>query len=98
MAPYSVNFVDEDDAGSILLALLEQIPHTARANADKHFNEVGTGNRKEWNVALARNGARQQGFPRTSRTYEQDPLWNTPAQLLEFLRIFQKFDDFLEFL
>jgi len=35
-----VDFVDEDDARSIFLALLEQIAHAARAHADEHFHEV----------------------------------------------------------
>ena len=96
MASDSVNFVDENNAGRILFALFEQIADSARANAHKHFNEVGTGNRKEWNVGLARNSAREQGFPSAWRTDEQDPLRNAPAQFLEFLRVLQKFDNFLE--
>ena len=35
-----VNFVDEDDAGSVLFALLEEIADSACAYADEHFNEV----------------------------------------------------------
>src|ERR1035437_1143351 len=35
MAPDSVNFVDKDDAGRILLALFEQVADAARATAHK---------------------------------------------------------------
>ena len=37
-----VNLVDEDDAGRVLLALLEQIADARRADADEHLDEVGT--------------------------------------------------------
>ena len=59
VASDSVNFVDEDDTGRVLLALLKQVPNAACANPHKHLNEVGPGNRKERNVGLARDGARQ---------------------------------------
>ncbi len=43
MAAHRVNFVDEDDAGGVLLALLEQIAHAAGAHAHKHLHEIRTG-------------------------------------------------------
>src|SRR5205809_8009179 len=36
----SINFVDEDDAGRILLSLLKQVADPACAHAHKHFNKV----------------------------------------------------------
>src|SRR5690348_4497239 len=42
VASHSVDFIDEDDARGVFLALLEKVAHTARADADKHFDEVGT--------------------------------------------------------
>src|SRR5690349_23515440 len=42
MASDRVNFIDEDDARSVLLALLEQVAHAARTNADEHLYEVRT--------------------------------------------------------
>src|SRR5205814_835927 len=44
VASNSVDFVDEDDARSILLALLKQITHAACAHSDEHFVEVRAGN------------------------------------------------------
>jgi hypothetical protein len=40
MSPDSVDLVDEDDAGGVLLALLEEVAHTAGADADEHLDEV----------------------------------------------------------
>ena len=34
-----VDFIDEDDAGGVLLALGEEIPHTRRPDADEHLDE-----------------------------------------------------------
>ena len=37
---HGVDFVDEDDAGRVLLRLLEHVAHAAGADADEHFDEV----------------------------------------------------------
>src|SRR5206468_8435382 len=56
----SVDLVDEDDAGRVLLALLEQVAHAAGADADEHLDEVGAGDAEERNTCLAGDGAREQ--------------------------------------
>src|SRR6266853_1922376 len=91
-----VNFVNENDAGRILLALFEQIAHSARADADKHFHEVRTGNREKRHIGFARDGPRQQGFARSRRPDKQHAFRDAPAQLLKLLRILQKFNNFLQ--
>ena len=35
-----VDFINEDDARRVLLALFEKIAHAAGADADEHFDEV----------------------------------------------------------
>ena len=40
MTSHRVDFINEDDARRILLALLEQIAHAARAHANEHLDEV----------------------------------------------------------
>ena len=40
MPSYSVNFINEDDARGILLALLKEITNPRRAHAYEHFYEV----------------------------------------------------------
>ena len=39
---YGVDFVDENDAGRLLLGLTEQVADTAGSHTDEHLNEVGT--------------------------------------------------------
>ena len=96
MAADSVDFVDEDDTGRVLFALLEEVADAACANADEHLHEVGTGNRKERNVGFAGDRASKQGLARAWRSHEQNPLGDASSELLEFLRILQKVDDLIE--
>src|SRR5882724_5338243 len=96
MTAHSIDFIDEDDAGSILLALLEKVAHAARADAHKHLHEIRTGDREKWNVGFAGDRAGQQSLARARRSHEQHALRNSSAELLEFLGIFQEFDDFLQ--
>ena len=91
-----VDFVDEDDAGRVLLALLEEVADAACADADEHFNEVGTGDREEGNVGFAGDCAGQQGLAGSRRSDEQHALGNASAELLELLRLAQKLDDLLQ--
>ena len=66
-----VDFIDEDDARRVLFALLEQIAHAAGADADKHLDEVRTGNRKERNVRFAGDRPRQQRLAGSRRSDHQ---------------------------
>src|ERR1700680_564176 len=77
MAANGINFVDEDDAGSILLALLKQIANAAGTYADKHFHEIRTRDGKEGNVCFAGDRACKQSFTRSRRSYQQDALRNS---------------------
>ena len=63
-----VDLVDEDDARSLLLGLLEQVADTRGAHADEHLDEIGTRNREERHVGFACDGLRQQGLTRPRRT------------------------------
>src|SRR5579862_7747673 len=96
MAAYGVDFVDEDNAGSVLFALLEEVTDAARAHADEHFHEIGTGNREERHARFARDGAREKCLTSAGGTDQQYTFGNATAQFLELLRLAQEFDDLLE--
>ena len=96
MAADSVDFVDEDDAGSVLLALLEQVADAACAHADEHLDEVRTRDAEERHVGFAGDRARQQGLAGSGRPDQQHALRNAAAQLLELLRLAQELDDLLQ--
>src|SRR5262249_12919762 len=76
--------------------LLEEITDTAGADADKHLDEVRTGNREERDVRFASDSASEQGLTGSWRSNQQYALRNAAAEFLKFLRIFQEFDDFLK--
>ena len=95
---HGINFVDEDDARSVFLSLLEHIAHTARPDTHEHFNEVGAGDREERHARFAGNRARQQRLAGSRRADEQRALGNFAAKARELLRVAQKLDDFLQFL
>ena len=60
VAPDGVDLVHEDDAGAVLLGLLEQVAHARGADADEHLDEVRAGDREERHAGLAGDRAREQ--------------------------------------
>ena len=98
MTAHRVDFIDENDAGSVLLALIEEVAHAAGAHADKHFHEIRAADGEKGDVGFPGDGARQKGLAGSGRAHQQDAFGNAPAQFLKSLRISQKFDDFLQLL
>src|SRR6516225_9197720 len=96
MASDGIDFIDEDDARRILLALLEQIAHAARADANEHLHEIRTGDREKRNARLTGNRARKKRFTGSRRTDQQNAFRNAAAELLKFLRLAQELDNFLK--
>src|SRR4029079_18092031 len=82
-----IDLVDEDDAGGILLGLLEHVAHARGADADEHLDEVGAGDGEEGHVGLAGNGACYQRLAGAGRANQQSAARNTAAKPLELLRI-----------
>ncbi len=98
LAADRVDLVDEDDAGSVLLRLLEHVAHARGADADEHLDEVGTGNREERHFRLASDGAREQRLAGTGVADHQHAARDAPAQLLELGGITQEIDQLGDFL
>ena len=97
LAADGVDFIDEDDARRVLLGVLEHVAHAGRAHADEHFDEVGAGNREERHLGFAGNALGQQRLAGAGGADQQQAARDAPAQLLEFLRVLQEVDDFLDF-
>src|SRR5579864_7501688 len=98
MAADRIDFVDEDDARGVLLALFEEVAHARRADTDEHLDEIRSADREERHVGFAGNRARQQRLARAGGSDEEHPLRNTAAEPLELLRLTQELDDLLELL
>ena len=95
LAADRVDFIDEDDAGRVLLGVLEHVAHAGRAHADEHFDEIGAGNAEERHLGLAGDALGQQGLAGARRADQQQAARNAAAELLELLRVLQEVDDFL---
>ena len=67
VAPDSVDFIDENDAGRRFLALLEHVADAAGADANEHLHEIGAADGEERDVGFASNGAREQRFTSARR-------------------------------
>ena len=96
MAADGVDLVDEDDAGRMALALLEEVAHPARAHADEHLDEVGAGHGEERPARLTRHGLGQQGLAGARRADQQRALGEPAAQPGELLRVLEELDDLLQ--
>ena len=97
MAADGVDFVDENNARRVRLALLEQIAHARRTDTDEHFHEVGTRHREERTSRFAGHGLGEQRFTRARRTDQQCTLRQATTELGVLLRVLQKLDDLLQF-
>ena len=93
MAAHGIDLVDEDDAGRVLLGLLEHVAHAAGADADEHLHEVRAGNVEKRHARLAGDGAAEQGLAGAGRADHQRALGNLAAQALELGRVLQEVDD-----
>ena len=93
MAADGVDLVHEDDAGRVLLALLEQVAHARGADADEHLDEVRARDREERHVRLAGDGLGEQRLAGAGRADQQHALRDLAAELLELLRVLQELDD-----
>ena len=96
LAADGVDFVDEDDAGSILLRLVEEVADAARADADEHLDELRAGDAEERHARFARNSAREKRLTGTRRAHEQHALGDARAEGGELLRVLEELDDFGE--
>ena len=98
MAAHGVDLVHEDDAGLVLLGLLEQVAHAAGADPDEHLDEVGARDAEEGDAGLAGHRPRQQGLAGAGRAEEQDALGHPRAQTLELLGVLEELLDLVQFL
>ncbi len=94
----SIDLVNKDDTGRILLGLLKQIPDAGRAHTHKHFHKIGTGYTEKRNSSLPGHRLCQQGFTGSGRTLQQNALWNPGSHLGIFSGFPEKIHDLLQFL
>src|SRR5574344_2411980 len=92
-----IDFINKDNAGCGLFGFPEEIPDTACADTDEHFNEIGTRNAVERNACLTRNSFSQEGFAGARIADKENAFGKTSAVFGVFLRLFEVFDHFDHF-
>ena len=98
VAADGVDLVHEDDAGGVLLRLLEEVADAAGADADEHLDEVRAGDREERHAGLAGDGAGEQRLAGAGRAVEQHALRDPGAERLELLRVLEELLDLVQLL
>ena len=98
MAAHGVDLINEHDAGSALLGLLEEISDAAGAHTHEHLHKVRARDGEELHLGLARDGAGQQGLAGPRGAHQQHALGDLAAQLQELGGILQELDDLLQFI
>ena len=85
-----IDLVDEHDAGSIFLGLLEKIADAARTNSDEHLHKFGTGDREERNIGLAGYSFGQQSLAGAWRANQQNTFGDLGSDSREAVRVLEK--------
>ncbi len=96
LAADGVQFVDEDDAGGLLLGLLEQVADPRRPHAHEHLHELAAAQREEGHLGLAGHRAGEQRLPGAGQSHQQHALGNLGAQGDVTVGILEKIDDLLQ--
>ena len=91
--PNGVELVDEDDAGRLLLGLLEQVAHPGGAHPHEHLHELGAGEEEEGHVGFPGHRAGEQGLARARRAHEEHALGDAAAQALVLLGVLEEVHD-----
>ena len=89
-----VDFINENEARSVLFSLLEHVANARGSHADEHLDEIRTTDREEWHIGLAGNRSGEQRLAGSRRPDHEDAFWDASAELLESLRILKKLDQF----
>src|SRR3954449_3591726 len=88
-----LSLVDEDDRGCILARLGEELANPRRAETREHLDECGGALRIELRTGLRGGRAREERLARARRPVQEHAFGHDRTQLLEPLRIAEKFDD-----
>src|SRR5205823_12604361 len=74
LAADRVDLVDEDDAGAVLLGLVEEVADAAGADADEHLHELRARDAEERHPGLAGDGLAEKRLAGAGRADQQHTL------------------------
>ena len=82
-----IELIEEEDAGSGLAGLLEDVADVGLGLAEPHGEELGSLDRDEVGLALVGDGLGHEGLTATGRAVEQHTLGGAHAELLELFGV-----------
>ena len=89
-----VNLVNEHDAGSLLLGLLEEVSDLAGAHAHEHLHKFRAAHGEEGDIGFAGHGLCQHGFAGARRANQQHALGHGGADFRVFAGVVEVIYDF----
>ena len=95
-AAHGVDLIDEDDAGSVLLGLLEEVADAGGADADEHLDKLRAGDGEEGHASLAGNGLGEERLTGTGGTNEEHTLGDLGTDVGEALGALEELDNLHE--
>mmetsp|Transcript_75804 Transcript_75804/g.136752 ORF Transcript_75804/g.136752 Transcript_75804/m.136752 type:complete len:473 (-) Transcript_75804:524-1942(-) len=93
LASHRIDLIDEDDAGSGLLRLSEEVPHTRSTDACEDLHELRGGTAEEGHTSLASYSLGQQSLAGARRADQQRALGDLGAQLGVAFAVLQEVHD-----
>ena len=94
LAADRIDFIDENDRRLIFLGLIKQVSHAGSADADVHFDKVGTGNGEEGYASFTGDRLGQVRFTGPWRADQQNAFRHARADIGIFFGFPQEIDDF----
>ena len=76
-----VNFVDKHDSRGVFLCIIEKVADTRCADTDIKLDKIRAGNREKRHSGFTCDSLRNKGFTCSRRTYEQNALRYSRAEL-----------------
>src|SRR5262249_22192456 len=96
LAADGIQLIYKDDARRGLLRAVEEVAHTAGADADQHLYELRAGHREEGDVRLASHRLGEQRLTSARRADQQHALGQLAAQTRVALRILEELHHLLQ--
>ena len=92
----SIDLIDEDDAGSLLVRFLEEVADLCGTTADEHLDELGAGDLEERDAGLACDSTCEEGLACARRADKQSATGAACTDLVVLLRVLQEVHDLLQ--
>ena len=95
---HGVDFINEDEAGGVLLALFKHVAHTAGTDTHEHFHKIRSTDAEEWHIGLASDCFGEERLACARGADHEHAFGDLAAETLKLLWIPEELDEFGDFL